>query len=113
MCSSQLEERSLFGYPPFTKIIRLSVRHRDLEELNVSAARLAKSLRRQLGSHILGPEFPVIMQVQRWYIKTIMIKIDSSLSPSKVKDVVRRAMENELRMPRKGFLRIHADVDPQ
>jgi len=113
MCSSQLEERSLFGYPPFTKIIRLSVRHRDLEELNVSAARLAESLRRQLGSHILGPEFPVIMQVQRWYIKTIMIKIDSSLSPSKVKDVVRRAMENELRMPRKGFLRIHADVDPQ
>jgi primosomal protein N' (replication factor Y) len=113
MCSTQLEERSLFGYPPFTKIIRLSVRHRDLEELNVSAARLAESLRRQLGSHILGPEFPVIMQVQRWYIKTIMIKIDSSLSPSKVKDVVRRAMENELSMPRRGFLRIHADVDPQ
>ncbi|MCK7539031.1 MAG: hypothetical protein MZV63_52910 [Marinilabiliales bacterium] len=37
------------------------------------------------GSHVLGPEFPVIMQVQKWYIKTIMIKIDSSLSPSKVK----------------------------
>ena len=113
MCTSQLEERSLFGYPPFTKIIRLSVRHRDPEELNVSAARLAESLRRQLGSHVLGPEFPVIMQVQRWYIKTIMIKIDSSLSPSKVKEVVRRAMERELKMTRKGILRIHADVDPQ
>ncbi|MDZ7635075.1 MAG: hypothetical protein U5L72_11890 [Bacteroidales bacterium] len=79
----------------------------------MSAARLAESLRRQLGSHVLGPEFPVIMQVQRWYIKTIMIKIDSSLSPSKVKEVVRRAMERELRMTRKGILRIHADVDPQ
>jgi primosomal protein N' (replication factor Y) len=113
MCSTQLEERSLFGYPPFTKIIRLSVRHRDLDELNVSAARLAEGLRRQLGSHVLGPEFPVIMQVQKWYIKTIMVKIDSSLSPSKVKELVRKAMEAEMKEPRIGILRIHADVDPQ
>ena len=76
MCRVQLEERSMFGYPPFTKIIRLSVRHRDLDELNVSAERFAESLRRQLGSHVLGPEFPVIMQVQKWYIKTIMVRID-------------------------------------
>jgi primosomal protein N' (replication factor Y) len=113
MCSSQLEERTLFGYPPFTKIIRLSVRHRDQDELNLSAERLASGLRKQLGSHLLGPEFPVVMQVQKWYIKTIMVKIDNSLSPSKVKELLRRAMEAELKMPRKGFLRIHADVDPQ
>jgi len=113
MCRTQLEERSLFGYPPFTKIIRLSVRHRDLDELNVSAARFAESLRKQLGSHVLGPEFPVIMQVQKWYIKTIMVKVESSLSPSRVKEVVRKAMETEMKKPRKGILRIHADVDPQ
>jgi len=113
MCRTQLEERSLFGYPPFTKIIRLSVRHRDLDELNVSAARFAESLRKQLGSHVLGPEFPVIMQVQKWYIKTIMIKVESSLSPSRVKEVVRKSMETEMKEPRKGILRIHADVDPQ
>ena len=113
MCRLQLEERSLFGYPPFTKIIRLSVRHRDLDEVNVSAERFAESLRRQLGSHVLGPEFPVIMQVQKWYIKTIMVRIDSSLSPSKVKEMVRKAMEKEFKEPRKGILRIHADVDPQ
>ncbi|MCA1741119.1 MAG: primosomal protein N', partial [Bacteroidales bacterium] len=113
MCRTQLEERSLFGYPPFTKIIRLSVRHRDLDELNVSAARFAESLRKQLGSHVLGPEFPVIMQVQKWYIKTIMVKVESSLSPSRVKEVVRKAMETEMKKPRKGILRIHADADPQ
>lgn len=113
MCRAQLEERSLFGYPPFTKIIRLSVRHHDLDELNVSAARFAMRLRKQLGSHVLGPEFPVIMQVQKWYIKTVMVKIDGSLSPSKVKEMIRKAIETELKEPRKGLLRIHADVDPQ
>jgi len=113
MTMAQLEERSLFGYPPFTRIIRIALKHRDLDELNTSAARLAENLRRSLGNHVLGPEFPMVMQVQKWYIKTIMIKLDSSLSPSKVKELIRRAMENELKMTRKGLLRIHADVDPQ
>ncbi len=113
MSSAQLEERALFGYPPFTRIIRIALKHRDLDELTASAARLADTLRRQLGKHVLGPEFPMVMQVQKWYIKTVMIKIDTTLSPSKVKELVRRAMETELKSPRRGLLRIHADVDPQ
>jgi len=113
MFSTQLEERSLFGYPPFTKIIRVVIRHRNQDELGISAARLAGNLRRQLGKHVLGPEFPLVMQVQSWYIKTIMIKIDGTLSPSRVKEVIRRAIHAEMKAARKGSLRIHSDVDPQ
>lgn len=113
MTEAQLEERSLFGYPPFTRIIRISLKHRDLDELNASASRFAETLRRHLDKHVLGPEFPMVMQVQKWYIKTIMIKIDSSLSPSRVKELIRRAAEAELKAPRRGLLRIQADVDPQ
>lgn len=113
MTAAQLEERSLFGYPPFTRIIRISLKHRDLDELNASASRLSESLRRHLDKHVLGPEFPMVMQVQKWYIKTIMIKIDTSLSPSRVKELIRRAAEAELKAPRRGLLRIQADVDPQ
>jgi hypothetical protein len=42
-----------------------------------------------------------------------MIKIGATLSPSKVKEIIRRETEAELRMPRKGLLRVQADVDPQ
>jgi len=113
MCRYQLEERALFGYPPFTRIIRIVIRHGDIGELNISSARLAENLRKHLGNIVLGPEYPLIRQIQKWYIKTIMIKIDSSLSPSRVKEQVRRDIENEMKMTRKGVLRIHADVDPQ
>ena len=58
MSSTQLEERSLFGYPPFTRIIRIALKHRDLDELNASAARLAGNLRRQLGTHRPGSRVP-------------------------------------------------------
>ncbi len=113
MCSTQLEERSLFGYPPFTKIIRIVIRHRDLDELNLSSERLAKNLRIHLGRYVLGPEFPAVMQVQKWYIKTLLIKLGKQLSATKVKEMIRKATDAELKMPRKGMLRIHADVDPQ
>jgi len=113
MCRTQLEERELFGYPPFTKIIRIVIRHRDLDELNLSSARLAENLRKHLGKFVLGPEFPAVMQVQRWYIKTLLIKLGKELSASRVKEMIRKAMEAELKMPRQGILRIHADVDPQ
>lgn len=113
MSTTQLEERSLFGYPPFTRMIKIALKHRDLDELNTSSARLAENLRNHLGNCVLGPEFPIVMQVQKWYIKTIMIKIGPGLSPSRVKDVIRRESENELKSSRKGLLRINADVDPQ
>lgn len=113
MCRTQLEERELFGYPPFTKIIRIVIRHRDLDELNLSSARLAETLRKHLGKFVLGPEFPAVMQVQRWYIKTLLIKLGKELSASRVKEMIRKEMEAELKMPRQGILRIHADVDPQ
>ena len=113
MSASQLEERYLFGYPPFARIIRIAIKHRDQQELNISAARLAENLRRHLGSIVLGPEFPQVMQVQKWYIKNIMIKIGAGLSQSKVKEIIRRETENELKVPRRGLLRIQADVDPQ
>ncbi len=113
MCRTQLEERELFGYPPFTKIIRIVIRHRDLDELNSSSARLSENLRRHLGKFVLGPEFPAVMQVQKWYIKTLLIKLGKDLSASRVKEMIRKEMEAELKMPRQGMLRIHADVDPQ
>jgi primosomal protein N' (replication factor Y) len=113
MCRTQLEERELFGYPPFTKIIRIVIRHRELDELNLSSARLAENLRRHLGKFVLGPEFPAVMQVQKWYIKTLLIKLGKDLSASRVKEMIRKEMDTELKMPRQGMLRIHADVDSQ
>ncbi len=109
----QLEERELFGYPPFTRIVKITLKHRDLQELNDSSARLADRMRKRLGKYVLGPEFPLIMQVQKWYIKTIMIKLGKELSASRIKELIRKAMDDELKMQRTGVLRIHADVDPQ
>jgi len=113
MYLTQLEERQLFGYPPFTKLIRITLKHRDMARLNQSAARFAGTLRRRLGKAVLGPEFPQVMQVQKWYLKTVIIKLGKDLSASKVKEMIRTAMEAEIKMSGNSGLHIHADVDPQ
>lgn len=113
MCQDQLEERELFGYPPFTRMIKIVLKHRDLDELNVTSQHLADTLRGHLGSCVLGPEFPAVMKVQKQYIKTVLIKLGKELSASRVKEVVRKAVEAELKIQRQGQLRIYADVDPQ
>ncbi len=113
MYLTQLEERQMFGYPPFTRLIRITLKHRDMARLNQSAARFAGTLRRRLGKAVLGPEFPQVMQVQKWYLKTVIIKLGKDLSASKVKEMIRTAMEAEIKMSGNSGLHIHADVDPQ
>lgn len=109
---TQMEEREIFGYPPYTKLIRITLKHRDNELLNTSSLRLAATLRQRLGKGVLGPESPLVMQVQKWYLKTILVKIAKELSPSRVKEIIRSAVDNELKMPGQGGIRIFADVDP-
>ena len=113
MYLTQLEERRLFGYPPFARLIRITLKHRDMARLNQSAARFAGILRRRLGKAVLGPEFPQVMQVQKWYLKTVLVKLGRELSASRVKEMIRAAMETELKLEGNNGLRIHADVDPQ
>lgn len=113
MYLTQLEERQLFGYPPFTRLIRITLKHRDMPLLNRSAARFAGTLRRRLGKAVLGPEFPQVMQVQKWYLKTVIVKLGKELSASKVKEMIRTAMETEMKLSGNSGLHIHADVDPQ
>jgi|WetSurMetagenome_2_1015567.scaffolds.fasta_scaffold01664_4 primosomal protein N' (replication factor Y) (superfamily II helicase) len=112
MYEAQIIEREMFGYPPFTRLIRLSVKHHDKDILNKAASQLAERLRKKLGKMILGPEFPPVMQVQKWYIKCILVKINRDLSVTKVKELIASAVASATG-EFGSTLRITIDVDPQ
>jgi primosomal protein N' (replication factor Y) (superfamily II helicase) len=112
MFETQIAERELFGYPPFTRLIRINIKHHDKESLNIAASQLAGNLRKKLGDMILGPEFPPVMQVQKWYIKCILVKLRRDLSAIKAKRLIASVIDNTSN----HFgttLRITVDVDPQ
>ena len=78
MIDSQLIERQYYGYPPYTRLIRLTVRHKDIQTVDDASKILANTLRTRLEKHVLGPEFPPISKIQNLFLKNILIKIDKT-----------------------------------
>ncbi len=74
MYNEQITERRSFNYPPFSRMIILSVLHPDDKLVNKAADYLAEHLKKAFPKQILGPEFPVVSRIRNQYIKNIIIK---------------------------------------
>ncbi len=85
---SQIEERKNFNYPPFSKLIELNLRSKDINELNVASQYLADNLKTQFGKRLLGPEFPPVKKIRNQYHKNILIKIEKDASIINSKKII-------------------------
>lgn len=112
MFKYQAEERKSFNYPPFCRMIGISIRHKDRAKLNYFADLIATELRKLFGSRVLGPEAPVIYRIQLWYIKTILLKIERERSSSRAKQLIGEVIEKIEKEKGASSLRIIVDVDP-
>ena len=86
MFMEQIPERKTFKYPPFYKVIKLTLKHKDFEKLKEASFWLYNVLKQQMNVPVLGPEEPAINRIRNQYIRNIMIKIpnENNLSASKV-----------------------------
>ena len=112
MFRMQAEERKSFNYPPFCRLVRINVKHKDKSMVNHYAGILGTDLRHAFGKRVLGPESPAISQVQTWYIKTILIKIEREKPPARAKELIVDAIERIGKEKGASALRIAVDVDP-
>jgi primosomal protein N' (replication factor Y) len=108
----QAGERMAFNYPPFSRMVKISIRHRDRAQLNFYSDILGQDLKGIFGKRVLGPESPVISQVQLWYIKTILIKIEREKPPAKAKQLIIEAIDRLEKEKGASSLKIAIDVDP-
>ncbi|NCD42537.1 MAG: primosomal protein N', partial [Bacteroidia bacterium] len=76
MYTQQIIERKNYNYPPFYRLIHISLRHKDPQILNHAAALVASTLRTSLGKRVLGPEYPMVTRIRNLYIKQIIVKIE-------------------------------------
>jgi primosomal protein N' (replication factor Y) len=112
MYKSQAEERKTFGYPPFTRLVRINIRHKEWNSLNEFSALLGSLLKESFGKRVLGPEAPVITKIHSWHIKTILIKIEKEKSVSGAKNLIEKSIEKIEKMKGASSLKISIDVDP-
>jgi primosomal protein N' (replication factor Y) (superfamily II helicase) len=112
MYNYQSEERKLFNYPPFCRLISIVIKHKDRSKLNEFAALLGNDLKSKFGGRVLGPEFPLIQRIQLWYIKNILIKIEKDKPLAKAKHLINEAIEKLEKVKGTSSLKISVDVDP-
>lgn len=112
MYEEQLEERRLFNYPPFDRLVYVYLKHRKEEVAEQAAAVLAGWLRAGLGDRILGPDKPPVGRIQRLFIKKIVVKIAQGTSMPKVRGYLLKLQRALLEDERFRSLVVYYDVDP-
>ena len=90
MFLDQLEDRRIYKYPPYCRIIKLTLKHKDYNKVNNGAEWFAISLRRVFKANVLGPEFPVVSRIRNQYHKNILLKIPQNQSLVKTKSVINK-----------------------
>lgn len=110
----ELAERRRFNYPPFTRLICIYIKHRDVHEADNISMAYGTRLRQLFGNRVLGPEEPSVGRVQSMYIRRLMLKVEVNASMKKVKEILRRTLEemHEQRLSGIKTATIYYDVDP-
>jgi len=113
MYDNQITERRVFGYPPYSKLIYLTLKHPDAAVLDKAAAELSFELRKVLAQRVVGPEYPMVSRVRNMYIKNIMIRLERNYPLGEAKQKISEIAGQILNRKEYSRLRFIPDVDPQ
>ena len=109
---SEIIERKNYFYPPFFKIIQITLKHRGENLIIASSQQLADSLKSVFKERVLGPEYPIVKRVHNLYMKQIILKIERDASDKRVKEKLQQLIDDFYSKPQNKSIRIVIDVDP-
>lgn len=107
-----LEERRLFRYPPFFRLVYVYLKHAKEQVAETAGIELGSRLRQLFGDRVLGPDKPAVARVKTLHIRKLVLKLEPSLSGEQVRQCLRYA-HNEMAKDKKyATLHVFYDVDP-
>ena len=110
--NDQLNERHTFNYPPYTRIIKITLKNKNLNNLKSSAKWISKSLKSYFKEKVYGPEFPLIPRLQNHYINNFQIKIPVDVNLRESKLVIEKISSTFDSIPQFRSTKFLIDVDP-
>lgn len=108
----QIDERKLFRYPPFYRLISIVLKGKDKGLLDAASRQFASSLRDTLGDRVLGPTSPPISRIQSLYIRNILLKVENQASPQKIRDAIKYCWQQIFPNTEYKSILVYFDVDP-
>ena len=112
--TTELQQRQLFKYPPYFRMIRVVLKHKQVEKVNVTGDALYTLLERQIArKFILGPEFGSNPRLKNKYHKLLHIKMPNN--PTEIlrtKEFLKKTIELIKSNPKTRTVDVIVDVDP-
>lgn len=111
MYQREIEHRQSHGYPPFTRLIELTLKHRSEERVAATAVVLGQALRSGLGERVLGPDIPLVSRIRDRHLRKLLIKIRRS-AHTEEKAFVSEMIDRVFSAPSHSAVQLVTDVDP-
>ena len=111
---TEIADRRQHAYPPFSRLIELTVKHTDKKISRDAAYQVTELLKTQLPEiKILGPGEPMVSKIRNQYLMSILIKIPRNTGHlAQIKAKIASTMNKVLQEKEFRSVRIVADVDP-
>ena len=111
MYNEQLYDRQIYKYPPYFRIIKVTMKQRDFEKLKAGSIWLYEVMRQNLLMPVLGPEEPVISRIRNEYIRTIIIKIPQNISIGLTKKAIQKMLNSFEAVAQFRAIKVTLNVD--
>ena len=111
MYNEQLYDRQIYKYPPYFRIIKITLKHRDFDKLKEGALWLYQVMSQNLNIPVLGPEEPAINRIRNEYIRTIVIKIPTNISIGSNKNIKQKILNSFDSVAQYRAIKVAINVD--
>ena len=85
----QIAERELFKYPPYQRLIMLTLRHRDLGRLDAAATVLQQRLQQSFGDRVSGVIIPSVTKVSNLWVRQIRLRVETIANIARAKEMLK------------------------
>lgn len=111
MYKEQLYERQIYHYPPFFRLIKITLKHRDYDKLKEGSFWLYQVMQQNLNHPVLGPEEPAISRIRNEYIRTILVKIPQGQPLGGIKKTIQKILNSFDVIPQYRAIKVAVNVD--
>ena len=111
MYNEQLYERQIYKYPPYFKLIKLTLKYRDFDKLKEGSMWLYQVFEQNITIPVLGPEEPPISRIRNEYIRTIMLKIPVNHPLQGTKKTIQKILNSFEAVAQYRSIKVSVNVD--
>ena len=108
----QIEERQMFQYPPFHRIIRVQMRDRNAVRVQACAMQLQSRLHRIFASRVSPVVIPAVERIQAYTLRELNLRIENGANIAEAKRRLKEAIDYILSISSYKNVKVIIDCDP-